>query len=274
MSKNDPAAPSPFAHPGVDWPTLGLLAAMWAGLAGNAAWAVAHGIDGVAQGLLHVLVGVLFLNLSFTVWHEGVHRTAFRGRLANDVLGVLGSWPALLPYFLIRRDHLLHHEHTNDPERDPDFWFTEGSIWTLPLRYPAGMRRARDLVRATGPPAWERRADAALLAAALALMVAAVATGHAWALVCCWLVPKGIAMWIHAWYVNVLPHRGLPPGRFQGTRVLPIRWLAPFLLCHNYHGLHHAWQTVPWHRYRRAFELKRSFLEERGTPVRDSLFRP
>ena len=47
----------------------------------------------------------------------------------------------------------------------------------------------------------------------------------------------------------------------------PAAWLTPLTLCHNYHGLHHVWQTVPWHRYAKVFRLKREFLENRGVPI-------
>lgn len=274
----DPSEPRTalFAHPGVGVPTLALLALMWALLVANALAFPAE-IDiasaaGAGRAALHVAVGVLALNLSFTIWHEGVHGLAFRSRAANDVVGVLGAFPALIPWFTIRRGHLLHHAHTNDPERDPDQWFVRGSIWSLPWRYPAGIARTKRMVAGSGQPAWERWADRAQLVIALAVMVALVATGHTLLLVCCWLLPKGVAMWIHAWYVNVLPHRDLPAERYRDTRTFPLPWLAPLFLMHQYHGLHHAWQTVPWYRYGAAFRAKRAFLEARGSPIKASLF--
>lgn len=256
-----------FAHPGVDVPTLLLAAAMWVGLVANFAWAWRE----PGPWWAHLLVGTFFLNMSFTVWHEAVHGTAFRSRWANDALGVLGAWPALIPYFMIRTVHRLHHEHTNDAERDPDAWFLDGSIWTLPLRYARGIRRAREHYRATGPPAWEARADALLSLLAVGLAVLALVQGGLFAVVFAWALPKGVAMWIHAWYVNWLPHRALPAERYRDTRVFPFAWLTPWMLFHNYHGLHHAWQTVPWHRYGRAFRAKAAFLRERGTPIQEHL---
>ncbi len=219
----------------------------------------------------HVAVGLVALNLSFTVWHEAVHGLVFKGALGNHVVGLLGAFPALIPWFTIRRGHQLHHAHTNDPERDPDQWFLRGSIWSLPMRYPAGIARTRRLVLASGQPAFEPWADRAQLALALGAMAALAWTAGPLLVLCCWIVPKGSAMWIHAWYVNVLPHRGLPAGRYQDTRIFALNWLAPFFLMHQYHGLHHAWASVPWHRYGAAFRAKRDFLEARGVPVRTTL---
>lgn len=261
------ATTTAFAHPGVDWPTLGLAALLWGGFSANVVWALRD----PAPLWIHTLVAIWLVNLTFTVWHEGVHGTVFRSRWANDVVGLLGTYPSMLPYFAIRRNHILHHEHTNDPERDPDHWFLEGSIWTLPGRYLRGAARARELVLATNPPAWELWVDRLVLLSIPAWFVLAWWAGVGWLPVFLWLVPKLVAMWIHAWYVNWLPHRGLPSERFRDTRVFPLTWLNPWMLCHNYHGLHHAWQTVPWHRYPRAFREKRAYLEERGMPIRERL---
>ncbi|TAJ16368.1 MAG: hypothetical protein EPO68_11210 [Planctomycetota bacterium] len=259
-----------FAHPGVDVATLALCALMWGGLVLNLLWAVGQ-FGAPPPAWVSVALGVCCLNLSFTVWHEGVHDNVFRARLGNDVVGVLGAFPAMLPYFMIRRNHHLHHEHTNDPELDPDVWFLQGSIWTLPLRYPAGVARARRRVAATNPPRWEGVLDRLMLLLVPALLALGWYGGWIWPLVWCWVVPKLVAMWIHAWYVNWLPHHGLPAERFRDTRIFPLGWLSPLMLCHNYHGLHHAWQSVAWHRYPAAFRAKRELLEKRGTPIRTEL---
>jgi beta-carotene hydroxylase len=256
-----------FAHPGVDLPTVALAVVMWAGLVGNFAWAVGVGEWTVWIAVRHVLVGTFFLNMSFTIWHEAAHGTVFRNRTANDILGCLAAWPAMIPYQTVRRDHILHHDFVNDPERDPDYWFTEGSIWSLPLRYPSGAKRAVAIVDRSGRPSWEVNLDRALLVSILVALGLGVWLGSPLAVLFAWILPKGFAMWIHAWYVNVLPHRGLPPERFHDTRIYTQAWLLPLTICHSYHGLHHIWPTLPWHRYPRAFRLKREFLESRGVPI-------
>ncbi len=262
-----------FQHPGVAWPSLGLLLLLWGLLLGQLAWFPADPLalldhpSGWARLLAHMAIGALALNLSFTVWHDAVHGLVFRPRWANDLVGWLGAFPAFIPWFTIRRGHLLHHAHTNHPELDPDHWFLGGSLWSLPLRYPEGIRRTRRLVEAGGQPAAERWADRGQLLLALLAAVGLAYWVHPLAVLFGWFLPKGIAMWIHAWYVNVLPHRGLPPQRFLDTRILDLPWLAPLFLMHQYHGLHHAWAGVPWYRYRRAFLAKQDDLIRRGAPI-------
>ena len=256
---------------GVDGPTIALCAVMWLGLAANLAWASMDPDLPVWRHVIHIGLGVLFLNLSFTVWHEAAHGTVFRSSIGNRVVGVLGAWPAWIPYFLIRRAHFLHHIHANDPERDPDAWFNAGSIWTLPLRYPAGIRRTKAMVDAAGRPRWERVADGAQAVSLLVAFAAIAALLGPRVLITCWIIPKAISMWIHALYVNVLPHRDLPSGRFLDTRTYAAPFLAPLTLMHSLHGVHHAWPNVPWHRYGRLFAERRRFLEARGAPIVDRM---
>ena len=175
-----------FAQAGVDWRTLGLAALMGSGLIANGFWYFLAPLP-VA---VHVLVSVFFLNLSFTVWHEGVHGTVFRARWANDLVGVVGTFPLMIPYFTIRKVHHLHHEFTNDPERDPDFWFLEAPIWTLPMRYLQGTRESRRRYVATGPPSWERWCNRAMSLGVLVAIGSAVLLGGFWGIVWVWILPR------------------------------------------------------------------------------------
>ena len=73
------------------------------------------------------------------------------------------------------------------------------------------------------------------------------------------------------WYINYLPHVGLPPDRFLGTRIIYVHWLTPWVLCHNYHAIHHLWPTIPWHRYTDRFESKLDYLKEHRVPIETHL---
>ena len=93
-------------------------------------------------------------------------------------------------------------------------------------------------------------------------------------LVMIWLVPLVAAKLILDAYVNYLPHVGLPPDRYLGTRILDVGWLTPLVLAHNYHAIHHLWPTIPWHGYLARFREKFDYLEEKRVPVEGRLFGP
>jgi beta-carotene hydroxylase len=82
-----------------------------------------------------------------------------------------------------------------------------------------------------------------------------------------WFVPVVISKLIMDWYVNYLPHVGLPPDRFRGTRIIDVPWLTVALLGHNYHAIHHLWPAIPWHRYRTTYVQKIAYLREHGVPI-------
>ena len=75
------------------------------------------------------------------------------------------------------------------------------------------------------------------------------------------------------WYINYLPHVGLPPHRFHGTRIVDVPWLTIALVGHNYHAIHHLWPTIPWHRYHATFREKLDYLREHGVPIQSGLTR-
>jgi len=87
-----------------------------------------------------------------------------------------------------------------------------------------------------------------------------------------WFVPVVIAKVVMDWYINYLPHVGLPADRYQGTRIIDVSWLTPLVLVHNYHAIHHLWPTIPWHRYRAVFKRKLGYLQEHGVPIEHGVF--
>jgi len=108
----------------------------------------------------------------------------------------------------------------------------------------------------------------------LVLSVYAVAfvTGHGLDVLVLWFLPVVFAKLLMDWYINYLPHRGLPPHRFHGTRIIAVGWFTPLVLGHNYHAVHHLWPTVPWYRYRETYRKKLGYLEENGVPIERRVF--
>src|SRR5690242_9679281 len=100
-----PTTEQRMAKTRTDYPTILLLVAMYALLAGNVALFYVHRLPLV----IHVIVGTVAIHLAFTVWHEAVHGTVSKKQRVNDVVGVLGMLPYMTPYFMQRWVHLEHH---------------------------------------------------------------------------------------------------------------------------------------------------------------------
>jgi len=250
-----------------DYPTLLLLLAMYALLAGNVALFYTHRLPLV----VHVFIGAVAIHFAFTVWHEAVHATVSKKPRVNDVVGVLGMLPYMTPYFMQRWVHLEHHRKLNN-EDDPNFIYTNGPLLTLPFRYPRALAYGKKLLTVDPRAPGERLSDLSTTLLVLAVYGVAVVTGHGLDVLVLWFLPVVFAKLVMDWYINYLPHRGLPPHRFRGTRIIEVWWFTPLVLGHNYHAVHHLWPTVPWYRYRQIYRKKLGYLKENGVPIERRVF--
>ncbi|MEN8182648.1 MAG: fatty acid desaturase, partial [Myxococcota bacterium] len=249
-----------------DWATVLLLLAMYALLFGNA---VLHARAPLALPI-HVLISTVAIHLAFTIWHEAAHGNVFAHRRLNDLVGALGIFPYTPPFFLQKFIHLRHHALLNQPE-DPNFIYIDGPLWTIPARYLRALRYAREALGDDPRSPGERRWDGAATMTMVAIYAIAWWQGFLLDLVWLWLLPMILAKLVLDAYINYLPHVGLPPDRFRGTRIVALPWLTPWVLGHNYHAVHHLWPRVPWHRYASVFRERRGYLEEHGVPIQHSL---
>jgi len=247
----------------VDGRTLALFGALYGLFFGNLLLYAVYPLP----WLVHIGLGTVAIHLAFTVWHEAAHHTIFhRHPWANDVVGVLGIFPYMTPFFIQKYVHLRHHARLNDPE-DPNRLYADGSFLSLPLRYPQALRYAKRALAEDPRSGREKAIDIAFLVVLATVWAVAAWQGWLLALIGLWLVPLVIAKLMMDWYINWVPHVGLPADRFRGTRVLDVPWLTPLVLAHNYHAIHHLWPRIPWHGYRAVFREKREYLREHGVPI-------
>ena len=248
------------------WPTVLLLVSMYGLLVGNFA------LYRTAPGplWLHIAVSTLALHLAFTIWHEAAHRNLSRHALASDVVGILGILPYMAPYYLERWFHLQHHARLN-LEDDPNTIYMDGPFWQMPIRYPRVLQYAWKRMVDDPRTAGQKIVDAAVPLCVLGIYALAWWKGALQDVVLLWFVPFVFAKVIMDWYVNYLPHVGLPPDRYRGTRIVDLPWLTPLLLNHNYHAIHHLWPNIPWYAYRATFLRERDHLESHGVPIETRL---
>jgi fatty acid desaturase len=225
---------------------------------------------GVALGLtwgtwwavpVFVAHGVL-LNFLYAGQHELSHWTVFRTRAPNEWFGRLFGFILFYPRDFDQLQHIAHHRHTQDWDRDgelarerytlrsyllwlfgPTYWYTR---WLRILRFAAGRvgepyipaNRRGDLVREAR---WH-------LAGYAVIAAASVATGSC-AAVLYWLAPMLATKVVHQ-LQNTIEHLGLPHDanilentRSTRTNAL-LRWLGWNM---QYHTAHHAFPGVPFH---------------------------
>lgn len=83
---------------------------------------------------LDVLLRAYLVFLGTVMAHEAVHGHMGKSRRANFFWGRIALIPAVVPYTNFRRTHHLHHAHTNEPDRDPDYFMVPRHPIEIPLR--------------------------------------------------------------------------------------------------------------------------------------------
>jgi fatty acid desaturase len=147
----------------------------------------------------------------------------------------------------------------------------DGPFWQMPIRYPRVLQYARKRMVDDPRTAGQKTVDAAVPLCVLGIYALAWRQGALQDVLLLWFVPFVLAKVIMDWYVNYLPHVGLPPDRYRGTRIIDLPWLTPLLLNHNYHAIHHLWPNIPWYAYRATFLHERDHLESHGVPIETRL---
>lgn len=252
------------------WPTLLLSAAV------TLLW-----VGSTTLALLEVLPITLAMGLNvvaafaaFTPMHDASHRSVSARPAVNAAVGRLSSLLLIAPFPAFRWVHLEHHKHTNEPERDPDFWSGKGPTWMLPLRWLTQDLHYYVLYFETleRRPARERREVLLSLSLFYGAAVALALTGYLIPVVLLWLVPARLATALLAFSFDYLPHRPhritSKEDRYRATHILADPWLTPLFLYQNYHLIHHLYPGVPFYRYAVVFEAQREELVAKGAAVK------
>lgn len=212
--------------------------------------------------------------LVFTPQHEGVHGAVGRSRVLNSLVGVVGGLPVMIPFHPFRYIHLEHHRHTNDPQRDPDWWSgVASSPWWLPLRWATQDLHyyVRYLRVWSSRPRSERWCTGLTLGAMVGMAGWGTALGHGDVVLLLWIVPARMAVMLLAWLFDYLPHHphevSVREDRYGTTRVLDHGVLGPFLQNQHLHVIHHLYPAVPFYRYPKVWAELGPQLRTRGVRV-------
>lgn len=271
------ASLSPARALRAEWPTLGLLAATYAG------WAAVTAFADLITPWAAVPLLALLLAQHSSLQHEVLHGHPFRPQWAADLL-VLPAVGLAIPYERFRDLHLAHHHDPllTDPYDDPESQYLEPAVWARqPRAWQAVLLFNNTLIgRMLAGPAIG-------LASFWGAELRAIRAGdraviRAWALHAAGLIPvlawAGLAgttslpAYLLAAYLALsllkirtfLEHRAheRPAAR---TVVIGDRGpLALLFLNNNFHAVHHAHPAIPWYRLPAEFARRREEFLKRN----------
>ena len=234
-------------------------------LVGALIWKVAS-TWGVLWALPLMVVQGYVVAFLFMAVHETAHKTAFKSRSLNLVVGHLSAFLIGLPYEYYCLFHWDHHRYTQDPEKDPELivGVKPTSDTQLALAYSGLLQVAGRLRlmlghavsgKVTVPwiPESKRAAvvaEARIYTALYALLLALSLWLSSALLLWVWVVPLMIGQLFLRPYLYA-EHTGCDRTRsaFHNTRTTYtgafVKWFAWNM---PYHAEHHSFPAVPFYR--------------------------
>ena len=249
----------------IDIPTTLIIALMvvgfpivaWLQYTGAIHWSVA------------MIIGTFLMNISFTAWHEPSHGNYSTSRLANHIAGIVSSFSSVYPgYFARRREHLAHHKWEGTPGKDPVYArIQKTNIFLFPFKLiyinfinKNPVEIPDSFCKYTNT---HRVLDHLNNLIALAVVLVAAFYGWFWPVMCSWVIPRGLFLFIHAYYICFFAHGIDDHEGFQVYRVKKANLLWRFLTMEqNFHGLHHRFPFIPWHKYANIVNKRKDILED------------
>ena len=229
------------------------------------------------------LVACLNMSLAYLPSHEAQHSNIAKEghplRWLNELVGHVSTLPVAYPYSILRITHMLHHAHTNDPEKDPDFnnnaptWYQ--SVWHTVESYQPGYvdPYAVILQKREGDPIADRALTEAVLyklGMVLALITLAW-SGYALEAFLLWWLPSKIGIAYLKLCLSWAPHVPFAEqGRYRNTRAWRFFggmgiWNV-LTMGMQYHIVHHLHPAIPLFRNGPAYWEMRDILIARGIP--------
>ncbi len=249
--------------PTIDYKTFFLIVLMCAGIVFNILLYEINKISIIPA----IIIATALMNLSFTAWHECAHGIFSNKNKLNHFLGWITSFFSVYPgYYARKREHLLHHKYEGHPEKDPVY----PRVQTKPFLFMWMVLRT---VIYHNPQAYtdlpltrkEKALDVLLYACVISVIFVGYLQGFLYSLFMLWLVPRGIIFVVHAYYICYFPHYQKSHKGYKIARIVSTNWLIAFLTINQtYHGIHHLWPSIPWHKYKEIYKTKKEELLNKG----------
>jgi len=260
----------------VAWPTLWLFAASLSLFLGST---ILSSLS-IWPYWLAILLNVIALYLLFTPMHEASHGNIAGGTASYRSLEHLIGWCSALaltvPYPIFVLLHHTHHAHTNDPERDPDYWVADRNPLRIFLRiisilpayyYHFGTYLIQGKARTKREKRLIRQGLLGFSLSLGGLLFWGWQAGFAQPLLLWWL-PAWIATSMLALAFDWAPHHPHSrQGRFVDTRIILMPGLSTLMVSQNLHLIHHLYPSVPFYHYGKVYRQVQGRLQENGTEI-------
>lgn len=226
---------------------------------------------------LGTLANTVFIYALYTVVHEAVHsnissRTK-QARWIDIAAGIIACVPLWLFFHQHKRQHMLHHAHTNE-ESDPDIYARGSFLGWIFLRLPIALinyfnpvAQYRDCKRFDLSKREIAYTAVSFIVYATILIILLMA-GYWREVLFLWFIPWWIGQTIMLTFFTWTPHHDHhETGRYRNTRVSLFPGANFLLQGQNYHLIHHMIPSIPYYRYKVTFNEMRPILESKDVRI-------
>jgi fatty acid desaturase len=220
---------------------------------------------------LDVLVRSYLVFLGTVMAHEAVHGHLGRSRGANMWWGRVALLSSMVPFTNFRKTHRLHHAHTNDPERDPDYFLKSRTALDTVLRALAMPHHWLFWLRARGMLSRDDRIELLFNYLGIACVFGAVGYVVGPVRLAAGMLPTFVIVSLLLWYpFAVKTHErystGSEASRSHNYYGSFMYW---FSLGLSMHREHHLKPWLSWVELRRLVESPPGLGKKRWLPQRD-----
>lgn len=229
------------------------------------------------------IINTVALYILFTPLHEAVHG-AISGthqnlRWLNTLIGRISGFFMVIDFAAYKEFHLRHHRHTNDPNRDPEYFLKANnklsgfmrSMFMIHYFQYLFFKEARWHLNKPGN-ATRIMKTIGFYTVLFALWALMYSRGYLPELLILWILPSYLATGILLFLFAHLPHTD-SQEQYKDTSLIqfPSRFakLGEWLMMQqNYHLIHHIMPKLPFYQYKSAYYQLKDELENQNTPVK------
>lgn len=222
-----------------------------------------------------LILSCVFMNMSFTLWHECSHGNLSRYKALNDLCGIISSFFSFFPgYYARKREHLIHHKYEGDSERDPVYQRIQNTttlrfIFTALISNYFSDKKVNAEEKSYMPLTNKQKLiDKITVLSAWCLVVLFLLTGRYDMSLSLLIIPRVFIFVFHGYVICFFPHYISPGKGYRKYRVRDGNFILKMLTMNqNYHGIHHFYPAIRWYNYPKVFKTYKDNLEQNNIEV-------
>ncbi|MEO9871634.1 fatty acid desaturase [Ekhidna sp.] len=237
------------------------------------------GFQGFIPLWVTCIINTVCAYLLFTPLHEASHQN-IKGKKRKlkwleNLIGWVSGLSLMAPFPMFRYLHIMHHGHTNHPEKDPDYWVASRNPIMMLLKCMTTYFAYYNHFRKDQKKLWTNVktrkeyivSTTTILFINVIIIWSGITFGWTFPLLI-YVVPGYLALGFLAFAFDWLPHHPHDvQQRYLDTRIILKPGLNTILVSQNMHLIHHLYSGIPYYHYGDALKVLEAKLQKEGARI-------